>query len=86
MDYKATFSERLKEERKAKKLSQDEMAIQIDISRPSYTLYENGKNTPTFENLIKIANILKISLDYLCGLSNIKENRTNNYYDDMWDL
>lgn len=72
MDYKKAFPKRLTEIRKERKKTQDEMAIALDISRPAYTQYETGVNFPKFENLIKIAEILDVSIDYLVGLTNKK--------------
>ncbi len=72
MDYKKAFPKRLTEVRKEAELTQDQMAVAIDISRPSYTQYETGVCFPKFENLIKIAQTLNVSIDYLVGLSNKK--------------
>lgn len=72
MDYRTAFPKRLTEVRKEQKKTQDEMAVLMDISRPSYTQYETGVSFPKFENLMKIAEILNVSIDYLVGLSNKK--------------
>jgi transcriptional regulator with XRE-family HTH domain len=61
------FSERLKESRKKAGLTQTEIAEQLGITRPAYTQYETDKTTPNLETASKIADILKISLDYLVG-------------------
>ena len=58
--------------RKERQKTQDEMAVLMDISRPSYTQYETGVSFPKFENLMKIAEILDVSIDYLVGLTNKK--------------
>ena len=72
MDYRKAFPKRLTEARKEAGKTQDEMAVLMDVSRPSYTMYETGVNFPKFENLMKIAEILNVSIDYLVGLSNKK--------------
>lgn len=41
----------------------------LGISQPSYIRYENGTSEPTLENLVKIAEILDVSTDYLLGKS-----------------
>ena len=64
------FSDRLKEERKKAKITQVQMAKKLNITRPAYTQYETGKTQPSLENAKKIADILKISLDYLKVLYN----------------
>ena len=67
----ATFPERLKELRTAKKLTQKELAEQIGIQQGSYTNWENGKREPNYDNLIKLSMILEASTDYILGVSNI---------------
>ena len=61
------FSERLKEERKKAKLTQEDIAKQLGITRSAYTLYETEKTQPSIETATKLADILKVSLDYLVG-------------------
>lgn len=62
-----TIAERLKEERIKNKLTQQEVANYLNIGRVSYTMYETGKNIPTTESLIKLADLFKCSIDYLVG-------------------
>lgn len=62
MDYK-----RLKEKRKEKRLSQEYMANQLGITRQGYGHYETGRNEPDNESLLKIADILDCSVNYLLG-------------------
>ncbi|VIQ83164.1 Cro/CI family transcriptional regulator [Streptococcus pneumoniae] len=61
------FSERLKELRKEKKLTQTELASKLDISQKSYSNWESGKAEPTLDNIIKLADLLEVSLDWLFG-------------------
>lgn len=61
------FSERLKECRKQAKLTQEDIAKQLNISRGAYAQYENEMTQPSLQTLIKIADILKTSVDYLLG-------------------
>ena len=61
------FSERLKTLRKEKKLTQKELAEQIGIKQNSYSDWETGKNEPSLENLIKLADLLEVSIDWLFG-------------------
>lgn len=63
----SAFSERLREERKKAKLTQEQMAQQLGITRAAYTLYETDKTQPSLETAAKIAEILRTSLDYLTG-------------------
>ena len=66
------FSERLKTLRKEKKLTQKELAEQIGISQKSYSHWETGKNEPSLENLIKLADLLEVSIDWLFGREQMK--------------
>ena len=65
------FSERLKDLRKQAGLTQVEVAEKLGISQPAYASWECGSKKPTQENLVKIAQILNVSVDYL--VSNLKE-------------
>lgn len=57
----------LKQERKKRNLTQQQVADILHIGRTAYGLYETGTNTPTLENLLKLADLYKVSLDYLTG-------------------
>lgn len=61
------FEKRLREVRKSKKTTQKELAEQIGIKKNSYSDWENGKTEPSFENLVKLADLLDVSLDWLFG-------------------
>lgn len=63
----ATLKDRLKEERKAQKLTQDDVAKQISKSRATYARYETGEREPDIETLKHLANTFKTSVDYLIG-------------------
>lgn len=65
------FSERLKKLRKDAGLTQVDVANKLGISQPAYASWERGIKKPTQENLVKIAQILNVSVDYLVG--NLKE-------------
>jgi transcriptional regulator with XRE-family HTH domain len=61
------FMERLVEQRKLFKYSQRQMSEHLNITQPSYIRYENGTAEPTLENLVKIADLFDVSVDYLLG-------------------
>ena len=72
------FSERLKELRKQAHLTQVELASKLGIVQSSYADWERGKKKPTQENLVKIAQILNVSVDYLVGNSEQKNDELDN--------
>jgi transcriptional regulator with XRE-family HTH domain len=59
------ISARLKQARISKGLQQKHMAEKLQISRAGYSRMETGKVEITSKNLVKIAEILDISLDWL---------------------
>ena len=62
-----SFSERLRTIRKAKKIKQSEMAALLSITTRNYQDYEYGKIDPPSSKLLKIAEYLDVSVDYLLG-------------------
>lgn len=67
------LAKRLKEERKKAKLTQEEVAKYLGVTRPAYTQYETDKTTPSLETVGKLADLYKISVDYLMGRLTAKE-------------
>ena len=51
------IGENLKFLRKNKKLSQEELATELGLTRSSYSGYENGVAEPNLQNLLKLVNI-----------------------------
>ena len=66
------FAERLKTLRKQVKLTQAQIAEKLNISQQAYASWERGTKKPTQENLVKIAQVLNVSVDYLVG--NLEED------------
>jgi transcriptional regulator with XRE-family HTH domain len=62
-----SFSNRLKELRKSKGVTQKVVAEQIGIIEQAYQKYEYGKHEPNHETTVKLANYFGVSLDYLLG-------------------
>lgn len=59
------ISDRLRKARQSKGLQQKAMADKLDISRAGYSRMETGKVEITTKNLVKIADILDVSMDWL---------------------
>ena len=72
------FSERLKKLRKQAQLTQVDVAEKLGISQPAYASWERGVKKPTQENLVKIAQVLNVSVDYLVGNSEEKSDELDN--------
>lgn len=57
----------LKELRRDKHLTQEDIAKHFGISHVMYSLYETGKRRMSLEMLCELATILNTSTDYLLG-------------------
>ena len=63
------FSERIKELRVEKGYSRKHLAGLLFISERLVSYWENGQRECDFDMLIKIADLLSVSIDYLLGRS-----------------
>lgn len=61
------FSERLKLLRSARNITQTRLAELLEVDPRVYNRWERGSATPQLDTVIKIADILKVSLDELAG-------------------
>lgn len=61
------FPQRLKELRLKKGLTQTELGEKVGVKQNTFTNWENGKREPSFENLVKLADLFDVSLDWLFG-------------------
>lgn len=62
------FQKRLKDVRKDRELTQEELGKGIYVSKQEVCLYENGKRMPPIEVLIRIANFLEVDFLWLIGM------------------
>lgn len=69
---KEILSKRLKECRKAKGLTQMQVATYCDITEKAYQNYELMTREPKLEILVRIADLYQVSLDYLTGRTDRK--------------
>ncbi|WP_159882541.1 helix-turn-helix domain-containing protein [Paenibacillus puerhi] len=51
-------------------MTQEELSKKIDISRASLCHYEKSRREPDYETLMKIADLFRVSADYLMGRTN----------------
>lgn len=59
------FQEKLQQLRARDRLSQEELADRLGISRQSVTKWENGQAMPDLQNLIRLSEIFRVSIDRL---------------------
>ena len=68
-----SFAENLKQIRKEKQLSQEELAEILDVSRQAISKWEQGVGYPEVEKLLLLSSKLNISLDSLMSTEIVKE-------------
>lgn len=61
-------TDRIKELRKKKKLSQEEMGRLLGLKQTTYAAYEIGKTKFTADIIIEICKLFNVSSDYILGL------------------
>lgn len=71
------LSERLRELRIRKEISNGDLAKEFNIASSTLSSYENGNREPKLDGLIQMAQYFNVSTDYLLGLTNEKR-----YYDN----
>ncbi len=70
------FSERLKDLRKTKNLSQKQLAEIFETTNSSICDWECGRSQPDLEALARIAVYFGVSTDYLLGLEDEDGSKT----------
>ena len=66
------FSTRLQKVRIERGFSRKEIADILEITPRAYQYYEEGNREPNYEKLVILCQHLKVSSDYLLGLSDQK--------------
>ena len=61
------FSEKLIQLRRAKGMSQEELAERLGVSRQAVSRWEQGSSFPDLPNLQRLVAVFEVSADYLIG-------------------
>lgn len=86
------FMENLKWLRKINRLTQEQLALKVGVSRESIVKWETKRIEPAIKNLVKLAEVFNVSVDKLLGVK-IEDNQTaigmfellEEYLDDQCD-
>lgn len=78
------LSKRLKEARKKKKITQEELAKKIRTTKATISNYENGYSSPSNELLKELADSLEVTTDWLLGREPV--NYSKNELDFIKDV
>ena len=68
---------RIKELRVSQKITQNDFASRLGVTKSAISSYENGRRLPSYDILIKISRIFKVSTDYLLGCVDEKSQTVN---------
>ena len=66
------YNERIREIREDHHLTQQKIADLLNIGQRTYADYESGKTRIPIDNILILAKFYNVSLDYIIGASNIK--------------
>lgn len=72
------FANRLKQLRKENNLTQEELAQKISKTRSTIAGYETERKEPDYETLVLLAKYFNVSLDYLMGVSDVRNPYIND--------
>lgn len=70
-----TLGERIKTARKDRKMTRVQLGKDVGITEQVIYYFENGLRVPSVHTLTEIAAVLDVSLDWLCGLEELKKER-----------
>lgn len=82
----SVLNKRLKMLRIEKGLTQEQVAKDLGTTKVSIGRYENGTREPKSEMLEAISNYYNVSIDYLFGKTDLKNNLLNKDNDTFLDL
>lgn len=78
--------ERMKYIREDKDLTQKQIAKILGVERSTYTGWETGKDTIPLRKLSQLCDFYNVSIDYVTGLSNIKNYNITNTTINLKDV
>lgn len=70
--------DRLRNLRKSKNMSQDDLANTVGVSKSSISCYEKGTRTPSIETILDFMHLFGVTSDYLIGSDNLIKTIENH--------
>lgn len=71
------YGERLREQRNRKRLTLDQVGELLGLQKNTLSGYERERHEPKFDTLIDLAALYGVSVDYLLGITNDPDPRTD---------
>lgn len=78
LDHNVAFGCVLAEKRKGLGLSQEKLGFEADMDRSFISLLERGRRSPTLDTLMRLCQVLEISLTQLSALVEAKLDKKND--------
>lgn len=67
MNSDTIIAERIKQKREELQMTQRDLAKAARAALGAISMYENAQVRPSINTMIRIANVLDVSIDWLCG-------------------
>ena len=79
------FNEKLLKLRKEKGLSQEELGMEMQVSRQTISKWETGQSYPDFTRLVMLSDFFHMTLDELVKDIDVQEVRENSFINEKVD-
>ena len=76
------FNEKLLEIRKKQGLSQEELDMELQVSRQTISKWESGQSYPDFQRLVMLSDYFNMTLDELVKGIDVQDVREKNMTDE----
>ena len=77
------FNEKLMSIRKTKGLSQEELGMELQVSRQTISKWESGQSYPDFQRLVMLSDYFDMTLDELVKDIDVQDVRDKNLTDEQ---
>ena len=77
---------RIKELRTEFHMTQVRLAIELEVSQETVSAYEKEKHFPSFSQLVRLSKLFHASIDYIMGLSDVRNPSNTAIRSDLQKL
>lgn len=74
------LGKRVRDLRKSRGMTQQELGDLINVTKVSICCYENGTRMPTIDTLLELGKVFGVSIDYFLGHDQVVSNKENGYF------
>ena len=71
------YNNRIRELRHERKVTQLQLSIELNVTQETISAYEHGRHMPSLEALMKMSDFFNASMDYIMGLSDVRNVRSD---------